>query len=116
MFLDDLPALVLPPIKYPEVLPPTARKININNRILNLYQSLILPGGCKLVYHMGWSFLAVGCFQNAKLSTLLCSLCAYPKFKEHYFISDTKVGHNQCSHHLKISYQNCAWYPLPSTI
>lgn len=41
---NELPPLVLPPIKYPEVLPPSADSVNINDKIMNLYKNVILPG------------------------------------------------------------------------
>ncbi|GMH39402.1 hypothetical protein BSKO_07300 [Bryopsis sp. KO-2023] len=41
---NELPPLVLPPIKYPDVLPPSAHKVNVNDKIMNLYKNVILPG------------------------------------------------------------------------
>lgn len=41
---DDLPALVLPPIQYPNVLHPCANGININSTIMDVYINSILSG------------------------------------------------------------------------
>mmetsp|Transcript_18828 Transcript_18828/g.56889 ORF Transcript_18828/g.56889 Transcript_18828/m.56889 type:complete len:341 (+) Transcript_18828:294-1316(+) len=41
---DDVPNLVLPPLKYPEVLAPYAKDININSDIMSMYVNHLLPG------------------------------------------------------------------------
>lgn len=63
---DDLPSLVLPPIEYPEVLPKSAQKININDKILDLYKNTILPGEFEVdLYIMASGFLRNDCLVTA---------------------------------------------------
>ncbi|BDA47666.1 Chorismate mutase 1, chloroplastic [Coccomyxa sp. Obi] len=43
-FPNDVPPLILPEIKYAEVLAPCARRININDKIFSLYLDHLIPG------------------------------------------------------------------------
>jgi len=45
-FFDNLPVPILPHIDYPEVIRETS--VNVNDRILSLYKSHILPAICRL--------------------------------------------------------------------
>eukprot|EP00877_Chromochloris_zofingiensis_P008892 jgi/Chrzof1/4256/Cz14g05060.t1 len=40
---DEQPALVLPPLQYPSVLPPSAKAVNINDKIMEVYLQDVLP-------------------------------------------------------------------------
>lgn len=42
-FPDDLPPLVLPPLRYPQVLWPPAAGVNVNPRIMSMYLGHLLP-------------------------------------------------------------------------